>query len=120
MYADHTGICRHQLIAIWKTAYYSFYFPVALAMLFVGIKDEKLFKQTKDILIPLGEYYQVQGMFIFESARINSKPTLVSARRLSRLLWQAGANRKDWYRHYGQQVLLVGHCGAKRRDSGAA
>jgi hypothetical protein len=52
---------RHQLIVIWKTAYYSFYLPVALAMHFVGIKDEKLFEQAKEILIPLGEYFQVQG-----------------------------------------------------------
>jgi farnesyl diphosphate synthase len=54
---------RHQLIVIYKTAYYSFYLPVALAMHFVGIKDEKLFKQAKDILIPLGEYFQIQGTF---------------------------------------------------------
>lgn len=59
-------VCRHQLIVIWKTAYYSFYLPVALAMLFVGIKDQALFDQAKKILIPIGEYFQVQGTFRFE------------------------------------------------------
>ena len=60
MYADEIEN-RHQLIVTYKTAFYSFYLPVALAMHFVGIKDEKLFKQAKDILIPLGEYFQIQG-----------------------------------------------------------
>jgi hypothetical protein len=62
VYANENGTDRHQLIVIWKTAYYSFYLPVALAMHFVGIKDEKLFEHAKQILLPLGEYFQVQGM----------------------------------------------------------
>ncbi|KAF8599651.1 erg20p [Ceratobasidium sp. AG-I] len=55
---------KHQLIVTYKTAFYSFYLPVALAMYFVGIKDEKLFQQAKDILIPLGEYFQIQDDFL--------------------------------------------------------
>ncbi|KAF9076896.1 farnesyl-diphosphate synthase [Rhodocollybia butyracea] len=43
---------KHSLIVIYKTAFYSFYLPVALAMLLC------------DILIPLGEYFQIQDDFL--------------------------------------------------------
>ncbi|KAG8739158.1 Farnesyl pyrophosphate synthetase [Ceratobasidium sp. 414] len=61
---DRFSLKKHQLIVTYKTAFYSFYLPVALAMHFVGIKDEKLFKQAKDILIPLGVYFQVQDDYL--------------------------------------------------------
>ncbi|KAG8687428.1 Farnesyl pyrophosphate synthetase [Ceratobasidium sp. 395] len=61
---DRFSLKKHQLIVTYKTAFYSFYLPVALAMHFVGIKDEKLFKQAKDILIPLGEYFQIQDDYL--------------------------------------------------------
>ncbi|CAE6436514.1 unnamed protein product [Rhizoctonia solani] len=61
---DRFSLKKHQLIVTWKTAYYSFYLPVALAMYFVGIKDEKLFEQAKQILIPLGEYFQIQDDYL--------------------------------------------------------
>lgn len=55
---------RHHLIVVYKTAFYSFYLPVALAMRMVGIKEESLYKQTLDILLPLGEYFQVQDDYL--------------------------------------------------------
>lgn len=55
---------RHHLIVVYKTAFYSFYLPVALAMRMVGIQDETLYKQTLDILLPLGEYFQVQDDYL--------------------------------------------------------
>ncbi|KZT53665.1 terpenoid synthase [Calocera cornea HHB12733] len=66
---DHIDLNRfslrkHQLIVIYKTAYYSFYLPVALAMHMAGIKDEAAFKHAQDILIPLGEYFQVQDDYL--------------------------------------------------------
>jgi farnesyl diphosphate synthase len=45
---------------IYKTAFYSFYLPVALAMHMAGISSEEDLKQARDILIPLGEYSQIQ------------------------------------------------------------
>ncbi|KAL0145784.1 farnesyl pyrophosphate synthase [Mucor lusitanicus] len=42
----------------------TFYLPVALAMHMVGIKNEEAFKQSHDILIPLGEYFQVQDDYL--------------------------------------------------------
>lgn len=55
---------RHHLIILYKTAFYSFYLPVALAMHMAGITDESLFKQASAILLPLGEYFQVQDDYL--------------------------------------------------------
>ncbi|CAO1631165.1 unnamed protein product [Sympodiomycopsis kandeliae] len=55
---------KHHLIVVYKTAFYSFYLPVALAMRMAGIQDETLYKQALDILLPLGEYFQVQDDYL--------------------------------------------------------
>ncbi|KAI0259588.1 farnesyl diphosphate synthase [Gloeopeniophorella convolvens] len=49
---------RHKTIVIYKTAIYSFYLPVALAMLLCG------FPLALDILVPLGEYFQIQDDYL--------------------------------------------------------
>jgi len=49
---------------VYKTAFYSFYLPVALAMRVHGIKDEAAYKAALDILIPMGEYFQVQDDYL--------------------------------------------------------
>ncbi|KAG9299600.1 hypothetical protein G9A89_020771 [Geosiphon pyriformis] len=58
------SIEKHKFIVIYKTAFYSFYLPVALAMNMAGIKSELAYKQAKDILIPLGEYFQIQDDYL--------------------------------------------------------
>ena len=55
---------RHKFIVIYKTAFYSFYLPVALAMYMSGIKDSSSYDLAKEILIPLGEYFQVQDDYL--------------------------------------------------------
>ena len=55
---------RHHLIVVYKTAYYSFYLPVALAMHMSGVTSEAAYKQASDILVPLGEYFQVQDDYL--------------------------------------------------------
>jgi farnesyl diphosphate synthase len=47
-----------------KTAYYSFYLPVALAMHMTGYKDPEMMRQTKTILLEIGNFFQVQDDFI--------------------------------------------------------
>ncbi|KAI5969375.1 ERG20 [Candida margitis] len=61
---DKFSLEKHSFIVIFKTAYYSFYLPVALAMYMSGISDEKDLKQVKDVLIPLGEYFQIQDDYL--------------------------------------------------------
>ncbi|KAI0065067.1 farnesyl diphosphate synthase [Artomyces pyxidatus] len=62
---------RHKLIVIYKTAIYSFYLPVALAMLVCGFPVEKAsptapdyYKLALDVLVPLGEYFQIQDDYL--------------------------------------------------------
>lgn len=54
------SINKHAYIVEYKTAYYSFYLPIALAMIYANISDESAFTQAKMVLLPLGEYFQVQ------------------------------------------------------------
>ncbi|CAK9438188.1 uncharacterized protein LODBEIA_P24630 [Lodderomyces beijingensis] len=61
---DKFSLAKHSFIVIFKTAYYSFYLPVALAMFMVGINDEQDLKQVRDVLIPLGEYFQIQDDYL--------------------------------------------------------
>lgn len=58
------SLAKHSFIVIFKTAYYSFYLPVALAMYVAGVSDEKDLEQARDVLIPLGEYFQIQDDYL--------------------------------------------------------
>lgn len=58
------SIQKHAYIVEFKTAYYSFYLPIALAMHMANIKDPKAFEQAQSILLPLGEYFQVQDDYL--------------------------------------------------------
>lgn len=55
---------KYNFIVIFKTAYYSFYLPVALALYYTGQASEKSLQQARDILIPMGEYFQVQDDYL--------------------------------------------------------
>lgn len=62
-------LCRHSLIVIYKTAFYSFYLPVALAMLMCRIPSDSSepsdpYKLSLEILLPLGEYFQIQDDYL--------------------------------------------------------
>jgi len=48
----------------FKTAYYSFYLPVAVAMYMAGIADETSHKKASDILLRIGSLFQVQDDFL--------------------------------------------------------
>ncbi|CAB9513825.1 Farnesyl pyrophosphate synthase [Seminavis robusta] len=51
---------RYRLIVRYKTAFYSFYLPIALAMSLAGITDEGSYRVAKEICGTMGEYFQVQ------------------------------------------------------------
>jgi len=66
---DHVDLSKfslqkHSLIVIYKTAFYSFYLPVALAMQMYGVTDDAAYKDAEKILIPMGEYFQIQDDFL--------------------------------------------------------
>lgn len=55
---------RYDAIVKWKTAFYSFYLPVALAMYMVGIEDELVHQNAKTILLTMGHFFQVQDDYL--------------------------------------------------------
>lgn len=61
---DNFSMEKYRFIVVYKTAYYSFYLPVALALHQLNIGSEKNLKQAEDILIPMGEYFQVQDDYL--------------------------------------------------------
>ncbi|TRX89549.1 hypothetical protein FHL15_009593 [Xylaria flabelliformis] len=61
---DNFSLEKHSFIVIYKTAYYSFYLPVALALQMLNVATPKNLKQAEDILIPMGEYFQIQDDYL--------------------------------------------------------
>jgi farnesyl diphosphate synthase len=66
---DHVDLSNFSLekytfIVIYKTAYYSFYLPVALALYYTKLATPENLKTAHDILIPMGEYFQVQDDYL--------------------------------------------------------
>lgn len=61
---DNFSMEKYSFIVIYKTAYYSFYLPVALALYQLNIATPNNLKQAEAILIPLGEYFQVQDDYL--------------------------------------------------------
>ena len=61
---DNFSLEKHTFIVTYKTAYYSFYLPIALALHYLQLAAPENLKQAQDILIPLGQYYQVQDDYL--------------------------------------------------------
>jgi farnesyl diphosphate synthase len=55
---------RYRSIVKYKTAFYSFYLPVAMGMHISGIADESAFQQARKICCIMGEYFQIQDDFL--------------------------------------------------------
>jgi len=55
---------RYKAIVEHKTAFYTFYLPVALAMHMAGYNDQEVFRQVKTILLEMGYFFQVQDDFL--------------------------------------------------------
>ncbi|XP_049848396.1 farnesyl pyrophosphate synthase-like [Schistocerca gregaria] len=55
---------RYNAIVKYKTAYYSFHLPVALALYMAGYNDEEMHRQAKTILLEMGHFFQVQDDFL--------------------------------------------------------
>ena len=57
-------IQRYNSIVRYKTAFYSFYLPVALGLIQSGVTDRKHFEKAREILLIMGEYFQVQDDYL--------------------------------------------------------
>ncbi|RZF44795.1 hypothetical protein LSTR_LSTR000747 [Laodelphax striatellus] len=61
---DNLTMDRYNSIVKYKTAYYSFHLPIALAMRMAGINDEERHRQAKTILLEMGHFFQVQDDYM--------------------------------------------------------
>ncbi|XP_029307920.1 farnesyl pyrophosphate synthase isoform X2 [Cottoperca gobio] len=55
---------RYKAIVKYKTAFYSFYLPVAAAMYIAGIESEEEHNNAKLILLEMGEFFQIQDDYL--------------------------------------------------------
>ncbi|XP_053559221.1 farnesyl pyrophosphate synthase isoform X2 [Bombina bombina] len=55
---------RYKAIVKYKTAFYSFYLPVASAMYMAGIDGEEEHNNAKTILLEMGEFFQIQDDYL--------------------------------------------------------
>lgn len=112
---DKFSLSKHSFIVIFKTAYYSFYLPVVLAMLMSGINTEEDLKQVHDVLIPLGEYFQIQDDFLDcfgTSEQIGKIGTDIKDNKCSWVVNQALLHAND-----EQRKLLDNNYGKKDDES---
>eukprot|EP00756_Hemistasia_phaeocysticola_P006864 Hpha_TRINITY_DN14027_c0_g1::TRINITY_DN14027_c0_g1_i1::g.43986::m.43986/K00787/FDPS; farnesyl diphosphate synthase len=55
---------RWELIVTYKTAFYSFYIPVALGMTVAGITEKSEYDAARKILVIMGVYFQAQDDYL--------------------------------------------------------
>ncbi|EOD53185.1 putative farnesyl pyrophosphate synthetase protein [Neofusicoccum parvum UCRNP2] len=61
---DDFSLEKYDFIITYKTAYYSFYLPAALAIVFCKLASPENLQTAKDILIPMGQYFQIQDDYL--------------------------------------------------------
>jgi len=61
---DNFSMEKFTFIVTYKTAFYSFYLPVALALHYCKLATPENLQQAKDILIPMGVYFQTQDDYL--------------------------------------------------------
>ena len=61
---DNFSLEKVRFIVIYKTAFYSFYLPVVLALHYLQIATPGNLEQARRILIPTGEYFQAQDDYL--------------------------------------------------------
>ena len=57
-------LATYMRIVTYKTAFYTFYLPVACGLRLAGVKDEAAYTLAQDICIQMGQYFQIQDDFL--------------------------------------------------------
>lgn len=55
---------RYKGIVKYKTAFYTFYLPMALGMVLCGVDDDAVLEASKTICLSMGEYFQIQDDYL--------------------------------------------------------
>ncbi|CAN0232238.1 unnamed protein product, partial [Ectocarpus sp. 4 AP-2014] len=55
---------RYRMIVRYKTAYYTFYLPCAIGMIYAGVKDPASYRLARDICCRIGEFFQIQDDYL--------------------------------------------------------
>lgn len=55
---------RWELLVKYKTAFYSFYLPVALSMIVTGVTDRRAYDTAREALLLMGVYFQAQDDYL--------------------------------------------------------
>lgn len=55
---------RYKMIVKYKTAFYSFYLPCAIGMIYSGVKQRSSYVLARKICCTIGEYFQIQDDFL--------------------------------------------------------
>jgi len=66
---------RYKAIVRNKTSYYTFYLPVALSMAMTGWDDPEVYRQSRTILLEIGQFFQIQDDFldVFGDTKVTGK-----------------------------------------------
>ncbi|NXF13746.1 FPPS synthase, partial [Smithornis capensis] len=99
---------RYKAIVKYKTAFYSFYLPVAAAMYMVGIDSKEEHDNAKAILLEMGEFFQIQVGG--DSTALGASPVLVVALRCFHVA------QDDYLDCYGDPAL-TGKVGTDIQDN---
>uniref|UniRef100_A0A061RPF1 Farnesyl diphosphate synthase n=1 Tax=Tetraselmis sp. GSL018 TaxID=582737 RepID=A0A061RPF1_9CHLO len=57
-------IDTYMRIVTYKTAFYSFYLPVACGMVVTGVEDDAALSTAREILLEMGQYFQIQDDYL--------------------------------------------------------
>lgn len=73
---------RYRMIVRYKTAYYTFYLPCAIGMIYAGVKDPASYRLARDICCRIGEFFQIQDDYLdcFGDPKVIGKVRGVSCR----------------------------------------
>ncbi|PYH32168.1 FPP/GGPP synthase family protein [Aspergillus neoniger CBS 115656] len=112
---EQWNMAEYDTICELKGGYYSFYLSVLLALQYLQLDTPNNIQQTRDILVPLGSFYQFQNEYldIFGTHRLTGKiGTDVQENKCSWVIIQALRMCSTEQRH-----ILLENYGQPSRDS---